>query len=192
MKTAAAKGWRTARLGLLLAVALLGASCGNSKPSVESLKHGELEKLTILEKPPARAQGAFIDGAGKDLTLASFEGKVVVVNFWATWCAPCKVEMPTLAALSQAYRAKGVEVVAISLDKPDDNDLAKATLADLSKGALPFYQGKNYDLPFEVGVDFFPTTIVYDRKGAEVARLSGEADWNSAEARKLMDVALAR
>jgi thiol-disulfide isomerase/thioredoxin len=183
---------RTAFAAVLAAAVLGGSGCDSKPAPVESFKRGELAKLEILKPPVAQPRAAFNDQAGKERTLADFKGKVVVVNFWATWCAPCKQEMPTLANLANANSGRPVEVVTISLDKLENADLAQATLADLSKGALDFYQAKNFDIAWEANVDFFPTTIIYAKDGRELARLVGDAKWDGAEAKGLIKSALAQ
>jgi thiol-disulfide isomerase/thioredoxin len=178
--------------GLLTAVLVLGVSCTESKPGPESFAHGALAKLAVLHPAPAAPTLAFRDPAGQDRTLADWRGKIVVVNLWATWCEPCKKEMPTLAALADAYRAKDVAVLAISVDKPEDRDLAQETLAQISGGKLGLYQAPSYDIAFAAAAQGFPTTIIYGRDGKEIARLSGGADWAGAEAHGLIDMALSR
>jgi thiol-disulfide isomerase/thioredoxin len=116
---------------------------------------------------------------------------VVVVNLWATWCAPCVKEMPTLAKLQEAYAGKPVKVMAISLDKGQpDIDKARAFIAD--KAPLVFYHG-DYGLAFSVDppTEGLPTTLIYDRSGHERARLTGGADWSTPEARAVLDRVLA-
>jgi thiol-disulfide isomerase/thioredoxin len=177
----------------MIAALVLGGSGCNSKPaSAQGFAHGALEKLEVRAAPPRQPPDSFEDRAGKQRTLADWRGRVVVVNLWATWCEPCKKEMPTLGVLAQAYKGKDVAVIAISVDKLSDRDLALATLAQLSKGQLDLYQAPSYDIAFNVDGSAFPTTIIYGRDGAEIARLAGGADWSSPEARGLIDWALAK
>lgn len=165
------------------------------KPSgavnLNDLRKGALAKLEIPKAPPPTPKAGFQDAEGKALTLADFKGQVVVVNFWATWCAPCKVEMPTLSRLAATYEGQKVAVVPISIDK-DDKDLdARAFIA--RNRPLKYYRDPSGAMPFviEPAAMGLPTTIVYDKSGIERARLSGDADWASAEAAELVRTLLA-
>ena len=158
---------------------------------LKPLAKGEMAKLEVPAKlappPPIVAQGP----GGEVVRLADLKGQVVVINLWASWCAPCIKEMPTLARLQTAYAGKSVKVLAISLDKGQpDIDKAKAFISD--KQPLAFYHGE-YSLAFSVDppAEGLPTTILYDRSGHERARLSGGADWSTPEAHAVLDRLLA-
>lgn len=154
---------------------------------LRDLKRGGLAKLEVPTAPRPAPTQTFLDPAGKPVTIADFKGQVVIVNLWASWCAPCKVEMPTLATLQGAYQAQPVRVLAVSVDRDADLNLAKADLA--KNPPLTLYRDPGYKLSFalEPRAKGFPTTIVYDRRGMERARVSGEADWSSPEARQLVE-----
>ena len=111
----------------------------------------------------------------------------MLVNLWATWCAPCVKEMPTLAALQKRYADKGVTVVAVSIDLAKDSDKAKAFIA--RNAPLGFYQDAALALPFAFhpSAQGYPSTIFYGRDGVERARMVGEADWSSPEADAVVD-----
>ncbi len=128
---------------------------------------------------------------GNPLKLADFKGKVTVVNLWATWCAPCKEEMPTLAALQTTYADKPFALLAVNSDVAEDVDKAKAQIA--ASAPLKFYHVNGLDLAFafKPASSDFPTTLIYDKAGVERARLSGPADWNGKNARALIDALLA-
>jgi len=144
-------------------------------------------------KNPAPVQSAmqFIDGADVKHTLAEWRGKVVLVNFWATWCAPCVKEMPTLGALARAEAGPDFAVVAVDFDRDDQRQFAVDELKRLSGGGIDFYADPSFALAFDASAAGFPTTIIYDRQGNEIARVSGEADWMSQEARALIAAARA-
>jgi thiol-disulfide isomerase/thioredoxin len=167
---------------MVAAVAKPGATDG-----LQALASGAMAKLKIVEPPGPPPPTPFVDAAGKPLNLAAFKGKVVVLNLWATWCAPCRKEMPTLARLQAAYAGKGLAVVAVSLDTAAETKTAKAFLAQYRP--LRFYQDANFNFvtdlkPTPAG---FPTTILFDRSGQERAIMSGETDWSSPEARAVVD-----
>ena len=155
-------------------------------PGLQSLAKGGMEKLAVVTPKPPPAK-TFVDADGKAVSLSDFKGQVLVVNLWATWCAPCKVEMPTLAALQKAYEGQPVKVVAISVDKDDKTTEAKAFIA--ANAPLSFFQEASLMLPysFDPYVQGFPTTALYDKSGQERARLIGEADWSTPEAKAVID-----
>ena len=124
---------------------------------------------------------SFLDGAGKEVSLADFAGEVVVLNLWATWCAPCRDEMPSLDRLQARFGGNGLEVVALSLDR---GDVAKVRdfYEELGISSLAIYHDPNSRAGRELGAPGLPTTIVIDRSGREVGRLLGPAEWDSDEA----------
>ena len=116
---------------------------------------------------------------------------MAVVNLWATWCAPCKIEMPTLAALAEHYKGRDdVAVVTISMDVDKAVPEARAFIAE--HPPLAYYADPKFQLPFEFpGKGAMPQTILLDRRGQVRAVLTGEADWASAEAKALVEALLA-
>jgi len=151
---------------------------------------GSLAALKTPDPIPA-PDYVFKDAEGADVGFADFAGKVVVVNLWATWCAPCKIEMPTLAALADSYKDRSdFAVVAISADVEKAVPEARAFISE--NAPLQFYADPKFQLPFELpGKGAMPQTILLDRKGQIRAVLVGEADWNSPEAKALIDSLLA-
>ena len=179
-------------LGLVLAVsfALLSAtSKGGSSDPVAKLATGTLSKLDVSDRGRAISGATFEGPDGQSMTLADFGGKVTLVNFWATWCGPCEREMPSLAALEREKGSDNFQVIAISVDAAEDKDYARERLGELANGILDFYFAppENWDIVYESGAKGFPTTIIYDADGKEIARLAGEANWNSYEAAALIE-----
>ena len=158
-----------------------------SDTDLRQFAKGELVKLVVPAAPTPAPTAGFTDADGKAMTLADFKGQVVVVNLWATWCAPCRLEMPTLAKLQAAYQTQPVQVVAISVDRDADLNLAKADIA--RNAPLKLYRDPGYKFAFGMkpAAAGFPTTVIYDKQGRERARLSGGADWNGKEARALIE-----
>jgi thiol-disulfide isomerase/thioredoxin len=157
-----------------------------SAPDLQSLATGGIAKLQVSKPAPPPAT-PFKNADGKDVTLQSMAGGVMLVNIWATWCGPCVKEMPTLAALEKEYGPKGLKVIPVSVDREKDTDAAKAFIA--KHAPLPFYQDAKTELPFALNPPAlgYPTSILYDKKGVERARVVGEADWSSPEAKAVID-----
>lgn len=179
-------------LGLVLAVsyALLSAtSKGGSDDPVKKLATGTLGKLDVSERGRAVSGASFDGPGGEETRLADFRGKVTLVNFWATWCGPCEREMPSLAALEREKGSDNFQVIAISVDATEDKAYAEERLVELSNGVLDFYFAppERWDIVYESGAQGFPTTIIYDAEGKEIARLAGEAKWDSYEAAALIE-----
>lgn len=149
-----------------------------------------MARLVVLEAAPSQPTRALQDATGADTNLQAFAGEVVLVNLWATWCAPCVEEMPTLGAL-QRRMGDRLRVVAISVDSQGELANAQARLAELSDNSLPFYSDMTRGVLFDVQAPGMPVTILYDRQGREVARLSGGADWASDDAVALIEAAIA-
>ncbi len=168
------------------------ASINPQQPtSLKSLSTGEMAKfVTPVGAAPAPVN-SFQDPTGAPKRIADFRGKVTVVNLWATWCGPCVIEMPTLAKLAAEYQGKPVEIVAISVDRPDDADKARAFIA--KHAPLAFYHDPKMALPFafKPTASGMPTTIIYGADGVERGRLAGGADWGGKDAKALIDKVLA-
>jgi thiol-disulfide isomerase/thioredoxin len=171
------------------AFVLYGVSALGSKPGYERFAHGGLAYLHVLAQPPAQPEQALYDPQGEAHHLAEYRGHIVLVNLWATWCAPCLEELPTLGALQRRYQGR-LSVVAVSADGAEDHDKAVSELRRLTGGSVAFLQDPTRNILFTGEVA--PTTILYDRQGRERARVSGKADWSSPEANAFVDAALAR
>jgi thiol-disulfide isomerase/thioredoxin len=185
--------WGAALLGVAAVVYIIAqaVSTPGQKGGLADLAKGEMAKLVVpTEVAPAPA-AAFNGPDGSPTKIADFKGKVVVMNVWATWCAPCVIEMPTLARLQGAYAGKPVEVVAISIDKPEDLSKAQAFIA--KHAPLRFYHDPTMRLPFALkpAAAGMPTTVIYGPDGLERGRVAGEADWSGPDAKKVIDAVLA-
>ena len=179
---------------LIGAVAVLYVSLGSAfkqgrQDGLASLATGSMSKLKAAPEGRSAPAVAFTGPDGGTARLADFRGKVVVLNLWATWCAPCVKEMPTLAKLQAAYPDR-VQVVALSNDNATKTADAKTFLA--KHPPLRFYQDAGFAVmpALNLPAAGFPTTVIYDRAGVERAYLQGEADWSTPEARAVIDKAL--
>lgn len=196
-------------VGACVYVIVSAAAKPNPTTNLIDLRKGAMNKLEVpgFPKPrdvrmPGRDPGVSPPSApppdiavtgpdGKPVKIKDLKGKVVVLNLWATWCAPCKVEMPTLAKLQAAYQTQPVKVVALSADAPDKAAEAKAFIAKNAPLQPYLAGGSNILFKFQPTVAGLPATIIYDKKGVERARISGDADWNSREARQIVERLLA-
>jgi thiol-disulfide isomerase/thioredoxin len=180
-------------IALAAALALLYGVSGCSKPAtgLSDLTVGAMAALKPTAAPKPAPSVAFVDAAGKPHTLAELKGKVTIVNLWATWCPPCKAELPSLAALANAEAGKPVAIVPISVDKSDSVPQANAFIT--AHPPLTFYSEPAYRFAYALSppAGDMPTTIIFDRKGVERARLAGGADWSSREAKAVVDRLLA-
>ena len=147
-----------------------------------------LETPAALKPAPAYV---FKTREGAEARFADFRGKVVVVNLWAMWCAPCRTEMPTLARLARTYQDRDLMVLPINVDAEPDKIADARSFIDVHE-PLPLYSDPRFQLPFEFpGKGKMPQTILLDRQGRVRAAFAGEADWSSPEARALIDALLA-
>jgi thiol-disulfide isomerase/thioredoxin len=157
--------------------AMLAANAARAQ-DLASLLEGDMRKLVIHEEPQEVSEAAFEGDEGAEMTLQDLQGEVAVVNFWATWCAPCREEMPTLAALQEALDEEGVRVATIATGRNDPVEVDRF-LTEVGAEALPRWRDPRQKLAREMGVLGLPVTVILDREGREVARLTGDADWSS-------------
>lgn len=166
-----------------------------SKPDTSGyrgLAQGAMAKLIMANRAPTQPSLAFNGPDGKKMTLADLKGRVVLVNFWATWCAPCLEEMPALAALQKMQGGPEFEVIAVNVDirEPGLSE-ARAELERLSGGQLRYFADPTMNLAYEARAAGMPTTILYASDQREIARYVGKANWASPEARALIRAAIA-
>jgi thiol-disulfide isomerase/thioredoxin len=133
----------------------------------------------------------FQDADGREHKLADFRGRVVVLNLWATWCAPCREEMPALDRLQAARGGPDLVVLALSLDRAG-LDQIQAFYEEVGVRNLPIYRDPTAAAGRALRAPGLPTTLVIDRAGNEVGRVLGEAVWDGPEALELLDAVLAK
>jgi thiol-disulfide isomerase/thioredoxin len=133
---------------------------------------------------------AFQDAGAAAVKLSQWKGRVVLINLWATWCGPCRKEMPSLAALQSKLGSKDFEVVAISVDRKGA-EVAAPFLKETGAAALALYLEPTARILDELQVLGLPATLLIDRQGREIGRLLGPAEWASPEAEALINAAIA-
>ncbi len=166
------------------------ADQGGGGGALAGLNTGAMAPLLVRAKPLDVPAVEFLDGDGATKSLADFKGKVVLLNIWASWCVPCREEMPALDKLEAELGGKDFAVVAVNIDK-GGADKARAFLAETGVTHLGLYTdptGKLFAALKAVGM---PTTLVLDRDGKEIGRLVGPADWSAPEARRVVEAAVA-
>ena len=146
---------------------------------------GEVKGVDRSHKGKPAPDVDFKDPDGEQTSLAEFSGKPVLVNLWATWCAPCVKELPTLDRLKGAQGKDGLQVVAISQDNAPHASVVAFLDAHKIENLDP-YQDENMDLSAKAGAEVLPTSILFDANGREVWRYVGDLDWTSLEATKLL------
>jgi len=159
------------------------------------LAHGEVAAVTPADQARKLPVLAFRDAAGQPKTLADWHGRTVLLNLWATWCVPCRKEMPALDALEDRLGAPDFEVVAINIDTRNP-DKPKDWLREAGVGRLAYYSDINakvfQDLKAVGKAVGMPTTLLIDPNGCEIAALAGPAEWASDDGVKLVSAALGR
>ncbi|MBI1777398.1 MAG: TlpA family protein disulfide reductase [Proteobacteria bacterium] len=146
---------------------------------------GQMRKFTLHEAPRPAPEGGFQDREGKRVPLGQFLGQVVLVNLWATWCAPCVEEMPSLERLQASLGGKDFTIIAVSSDRAG-NKAVTPFLEKLALKLLPIYLDPDSSFTRGTGARGLPTSILIDRDGREVGRLEGAAAWDSPEAAALI------
>ncbi|MDI7776049.1 TlpA family protein disulfide reductase [Asticcacaulis sp. EMRT-3] len=146
---------------------------------------GSLAHLVTLATPQAITDIGFIDRDKKPVKLSDFKGQVVILNVWATWCAPCRFEMPTLAKLQADNAGKALKVLPLSVDTEDKFGDVKSFI-DVQQ-PLDVYADQNFAAPQAFNIAGMPTTLILDKQGREVARLDGEATWDTPEVQTLIN-----
>ena len=154
--------------------------------ALEALREGEMDKLVVHPAPQPAVDGAFTDVDGGSHSLADFRDKMVVLNFWATWCAPCREEMPSLDRLQAENGGADLAVVTVATGRNSPQGITRF-FEDEGITALPRHTDADMSLARSMAVFGLPVTVILDRDGQEVARLTGGADWNSDSARAILD-----
>lgn len=171
----------------VVAMLLLGVKPSLGQPA--KLNTGHMAAFVFKPEPPALADFKFVDGSGKERSLGEWKGRVVLLNLWATWCAPCRKEMPDLDKLQAQIGSDKFEVVAISVDRSGVNG-AKKFLEQVGVTKLTLYADPTAKLAGELKVLGLPATLLIDAEGREIGRLLGPAEWASDEAKALVASAI--
>jgi thiol-disulfide isomerase/thioredoxin len=169
----------------------LQKSGGQAAPGLvtKALSRGAVAGFLVKNERPAMPEIAFQDDGGKMHSLTEWRGRVVLLNLWATWCGPCRKEMPELARLQSEFGSLDFEVVALSLDRGGAG-VAAGFLREIGAVALKVYVDPSGKALHQLSAIGLPATILIDRQGSEIGRLLGPARWASPEAITLIRAAL--
>ena len=180
------------RSAVLYTALALGANAALADTSaLEAMRAGDMKKLNFHSEPEAVSGAPFATPGGEERRLAEYQGKYVLLNFWATWCAPCRKEMPALNALQKEFGGDAFEVVTLATGR---NSLEGINRFFEEEGidALPVLLDPKQLVAREMAVLGLPITVIIDPEGREIARLRGDADWYSDDARALIGAMLGR
>ncbi|HEX2543171.1 MAG TPA: TlpA disulfide reductase family protein [Caldimonas sp.] len=157
----------------------------------EAREEGAL-RFVVQTEPRLLPPLSFVDGDSKAVDLAQFRGRVVLLNLWATWCPPCRKEMPSLDRLQSLLAGEGLQVIALSIDKGAEAlPAVRAFYAEHGLRNLQVYNDPEAAAGVELGAPGVPVTFLVDRQGREIGRLTGAAEWDGAEALALIRAHLA-
>ena len=158
-------------------------------PGTNPLSQGHMAAFVFRKQPEALPPIKFQDAEGKERTLADWRGKVVLLNLWATWCLPCRKEMPSLDRLQKELGSDKFEVVALSVDRKG-LDASRKFLDETKVGRLGLYVDASGRAISELRVVGLPATLLLDAQGREIGRLLGPAEWDGEDARRLIGAAM--
>tara|TARA_Y100000590_G_scaffold137026_1_gene156852 strand:+ start:3400 stop:3939 length:540 start_codon:yes stop_codon:yes gene_type:complete len=135
-----------------------------------------LKNMAVNETPKPISSIIFEDFSDNEINLNQYHGKLVIINFWATWCAPCKKEMPSLDMLYQNENFKNLKVFAVNMEKPN-KVRTKKFFTDLNIKKLEIFFDKKFNFVKEFNLRGVPTTVLINKKGEEFARIIGEVNF---------------
>lgn len=153
---------------------------------IADLRQGDMKKLVFHATPkPVSGAEFFLENEAGKATLADYQGKYVLLNFWATWCAPCRKEMPMLSDLQTEFGGEDFEVLTLATGRNSPAGIVKF-FDDTGIANLPQHTDPKQALAREMGIFGLPITLILNPEGQEIARLRGDATWNSDSARAII------
>jgi len=180
---------RGMRVAVLYLAATLGANAAIAQDLSEYLT-GEMRGLVVHDAPVAASDLPYLHEDETEGALADYAGQYVLLNFWATWCAPCREEMPSLQTLQEAMGGDGFEVVTLATGRNPPQAIRRF-FDEIGVDALPQHRDINQQIAREMGVFGLPITVILNPEGQEIARLRGDAEWDSPEAMALIEALVA-
>ncbi len=169
---------------------IIGANAAHADvAAADALRAGDMRKLAFAAAPVDLPEIGLVDETDAPRILGEYKGQWVVLNFWATWCAPCRAEMPTLQGLDSAM-GDDFSVVTVATGRNSVEGIDKF-FAEAGITTLPKLRDPKSELARNMGVLGLPLTVILNPEGQEVARLIGDADWNSADAKAVLTALMA-
>ena len=177
-------------LAVLYTSLMFGANAGHADvAAADAARAGDMRKLAFHASPLDLPDIVLLDETEAPRMLAEYKGQWVALNFWATWCAPCRKEMPSLQALDTAM-GDDFAVVTVATGRNSVEGIDKF-FAEAGVTTLPKLRDPKSELARNMGVLGLPLTVILNPEGQEVARLIGDADWNSADAKAMLTALMA-
>ncbi len=172
---------------LYMALALgANAALATDAETLAPLRDGTLKRLILHKEPKPIAPAEFqLEDEGGVGTLEDYKGKYVLLNFWATWCAPCRKEMPQIAELQEEFGGDKFEVLTLATGRNTPAGIKKF-FDENGIDNLPRHQDPSSTVARNMGVVALPITVILDPDGNEIARLIGDAEWNSDSAKAII------
>lgn len=173
------------RIVLYMAHALGANTAMADVEALEALREGDMMKLVFHSEPKPAPQVEFQREGGSPGTLVDYQGKHILLNFWAIWCAPCRLEMPTLSNLQSQMGSEEFTVVTIATGR-NPPPAINAFFEEIRVDNLPRHRDPRSAITRQLGVLGLPVTVILDPEGFEIARLQGDAHWNSDGAKAII------
>ena len=177
-------------LVLYLALGLSANIAAADMADIEALRTGDMKKLVLHSEAKPVSDQPFTTEAGGEGHLADYQGKFVLLNFWATWCAPCRKEMPMLSDLQTDLGGDSFEVVTLATGR-NAPPAMKKFFEEIGVENLPLHRDPKAVIGREMGVFGLPITVILNPEGQEIGRLQGDADWASDSAKAILQALIA-
>ncbi|MDD9706402.1 TlpA disulfide reductase family protein [Seohaeicola sp. SP36] len=158
--------------------------------ALEALRDGDMKKLNFHSTPQPVSDTPFATWEGGEGQLSDYAGKHIVLNFWATWCAPCRKEMPQLSQLQAELGSDSFEVVTIATGRNPPQAMQRF-FEEIGVDNLPLHMDPKQALAREMAVMGLPITVILNPEGQEIARMRGDADWSSDSAKAIVSALIA-
>ena len=165
---------------------IVSATVYPSREPVADIAATTLEGFEFATGPQPGPRARFVDGTGREITLANKAGKVILLNLWATWCSPCVRELPTLDRLQAELGSDRFEVVALNMDR-EGLEVIEPFYTEHGIEHLAPYNDAKFAMPREIKVAGLPATLLISARGLQIGRLIGTAEWDSPEAKALIE-----
>ena len=178
-----------------LAILYIGlALCANAaladNAALMAMREGHMKKLIFHADPQSVSDAIFLSEDGAEMTLADLQGKITLLNFWATWCAPCRKEMPSLQALQTEFGGDTFQVITVATGRNSPAGIRRF-FEEVGVTSLPQHTDPKQALARDMAVLGLPISVLLNSEGLEIARLRGDADWHSDSARAIIAALIA-